>query len=44
MHGADFENFKDSENQDNSLLHMAAKSGNKELIDFLKQNNIDLDV
>ena len=35
IHGADVVNFKDTENMNNSLMHIAAKSNNKELIYFL---------
>ena len=44
-HGADLLNFKDNENQDNSLLHFAVKSDNLQLIKFLKSmKNCDIDV
>ena len=43
IHGADVVNFKDTENMNNSLMHIAAKANNKELIYFLNQNNAPLD-
>ena len=43
IHGANVIDFKDKENWNNSLLHIAARAGNKELIYFLNQNNADLD-
>jgi len=44
-HGAEIMNFKDSENQDNSLLHYAVKSDNLHLIKFLKGiKQVDLDL
>ena len=44
LHGADFESYRDANDKDNSLLHIAAKNDNKELIDFLKKINIDFDL
>ena len=44
LHGADFESYRDMEDKENSLLHIAAKNDNKDLIDFLKKSNIDLDL
>ena len=43
VHGANVLSFKDKENWNNSLLHVASKANNKELIQFLYQNNVDLD-
>lgn len=42
-HGADLLSFKDSVNQDNSLLHHAAKSSNLPLIKFLGSAGADFD-
>ena len=43
IHGNDVTTFKDKQNWNNSLLHIAAKADNKDLIYFLNQNNADLD-
>ena len=39
-HGTNFSEFKDKEDKDNTLLHVAAKMENKDLIDFLKQKDV----
>lgn len=45
IHGADFNSYKDVNDKDNSLLHIAAKMDNKELIDFLKSKDVlDFDI
>ena len=44
LHGASVTGYRDKENWNNSLIHIAAKSSNKELIQFLSQNNVDLDL
>ena len=36
QHGAELFNFRDNENQGNSLLHYAVKTNNLQLIKFLK--------
>ena len=43
IHGADVVGFMDAENMNNSLMHIAAKANNKELIYFLNQENANLD-
>ena len=43
QHGADFNMYRNASDKDNSLLHLAAKTDNRELIDFLKQSNVDFD-
>ena len=43
LHGADVATYRDKENWNNSLVHIAAKSDNKELLYFLHQNNADID-
>ena len=44
-HGSDLLSFKDTENQDNTLLHFAVKTDNVQLIKFLKgMKNCDIDV
>ena len=45
QHGAELFNFRDNENQGNSLLHYAVKTNNLQLIKFLKGlQHADLDV
>ena len=43
QHGADIIGFVDEENQRNTLLHVAVKDENRELIGFLKTLNVDFD-
>lgn len=40
-HGGDLMTFKDSANQDNTLLHFAAKTNNMQLVKFLKSMGAD---
>ena len=45
IHGADFSEYKDKADRDNTLLHLAAKNDNKDMIDFLKQKDVlDFDI
>ena len=44
LHGANVIEFRDANNMNNSLMHIAAKANNKELIYFLNQNNANLDL
>ena len=44
LHGASVSGYRDKDNWNNSLIHIAAKSNNKELITFLNQNSVDLDI
>ena len=43
-HGADFNTFKDENQQGNSILHIAVKADNLDLLKFFKTNNVDLDL
>ena len=44
LHGASVSDYRDKDNWNNSLIHIAAKSNNKELISFLNQNSVNLDI
>ena len=43
VHGADIAGYRDKDNWNNSLLHIATKESNKELMYFLNQNNVNID-
>ena len=44
-HGLNLMAYRDAEQQDNTILHKAAKENNRELVEFLKQAcEVNLDV
>lgn len=44
VHGADIAKFRDKENFDNSLIHIAVKANHQDVVTFLITNGLDVNI